>query len=80
MAYLANAESATFSELKTVLKAAAGNISIQIRKLEDAGYIKVDKKFVGRMPQTTTRLTPKGRKAFSQYLEALTDIVGKKID
>ncbi|PHR92921.1 MAG: transcriptional regulator [Robiginitomaculum sp.] len=80
MAYLANAESATFSELKAVLNAAAGNLSIQIRKLEDASYIKVDKKFVGRKPQTTTRLTTKGRKAFSQYLAALTDIVGNTLN
>ncbi len=80
MAYLANAESATFSELKAALNVAAGNLSIQIRKLEDAAYIKVDKRFIGRKPQTTTRLTAKGRRAFSQYLAALTGIVGNTLD
>ncbi len=80
MAYLANADTASFNELKAALKAAAGNLSIQIRKLEAAEYIEVNKSIVKLKTLTTTRLTPKGRKAFSNYLAALSEIVGKGLD
>ena len=76
MSYLANAEVASFTELKDKLKVTQGNLSIQIRKLEDAGYITVDKSIVGRKSLTTLRLTPKGRDAFAVYLEALTGVIG----
>ena len=51
MAYLADVEVASFNELKTVLKVTQGNLSIQLRKLEDAGYIAIDKSFLNRKPQ-----------------------------
>jgi DNA-binding MarR family transcriptional regulator len=76
MAYLANAETASFAELQKALKASPGNLSVQIRKLEEAGYVHVDKRIVGRRPLTTARLLPKGREAFSAYLKALMDVVG----
>ena len=76
MAYLANAEVADFNELKAVLQATQGNLSIHLRKLEDAGYIAIDKSFLGRKPLTRARITAAGRKAFAGYLAA----IGKLVD
>ena len=52
VAYLASAEVADFNELRNVLNATQGNLSVHLRKLEDAGYIAIEKRFVGRKPQT----------------------------
>lgn len=76
MAYLANADSGSFNELKDALGATQGNLSVQIRKLEDAGYLKVDKRIIERKTLTTCRITPKGRTAFANYLEAITNVLG----
>lgn len=76
MAYLANAEAASFTELKTALNVTQGNLSIQMRKLEDAGYIEIIKTFVGRKPLTTIRMTAAGRKDFATYIEALSSVLG----
>ncbi len=76
MAYLSNAETASFGELKTALKASAGNLSVQISKLEQAGYIHAHKRIVGKKPLTTLRLKPRGRDAYRTYLQALASIVG----
>src|SRR5580692_13051801 len=71
MAYLANADVAEFNELKSVLQATQGNLSVHLRKLEDAGYIEIEKSFLARKPLTRARLTPAGRRAFSAYLAAI---------
>jgi DNA-binding MarR family transcriptional regulator len=76
MAYLANAEVADFNELKAVLQATQGNLSIHLRKLEDAGYITIEKSFLGRKPLTRARITAPGRDAFAGYLTA----IGKLVD
>jgi len=76
MAYLANAEVADFNELKAALQATQGNLSIHLRKLEDAGYIGIEKSFLGRKPLTRARITPAGRAAFAGYLDA----IGKLVD
>ncbi|MEO8374064.1 MAG: transcriptional regulator [Sphingomonas bacterium] len=75
MAYLASAEVADFNELKALLKATQGNLSIHLRKLEDAGYITIEKSFLGRKPLTQARLTPTGRAAFVRYLAAMQQLV-----
>ncbi len=77
MAYLsgAGAGSADFNELKTRLQASDGNLSVHLRKLEEAGYVAIDKSFVGRKPLTRVRLTPEGRKAFVDYLEAIGRLI-----
>ncbi len=75
MAYLANAEAASFTELKNVLKVTQGNLSVQMRKLEDADYIEIEKSIVGRKPLTTVRITKTGRKAFAAYLDALSSVL-----
>jgi DNA-binding MarR family transcriptional regulator len=75
MAYLADAEVADFNALKAALQATQGNLSIHLRKLEDAGYIEIEKSFLARKPLTRARITPAGRKAFAQYLEAMTKLI-----
>ncbi|HEX3405844.1 MAG TPA: transcriptional regulator [Caulobacteraceae bacterium] len=77
MAYLADAEVADFNELKRALDATQGNLSIHLRKLEEAGYIAIDKSFLNRKPLTRARLTEAGRRAFGEYLDALAGLVGK---
>lgn len=75
MAYLADVEVADFTELKTLLDATQGNLSIHLRKLEDAGYVAIDKSFLGRKPLTRARMTDAGRLAFAAYLEAIGKLV-----
>jgi DNA-binding HxlR family transcriptional regulator len=59
MAYLASAQTADFNEIKRRLQTTDGNLSVHLRKLEDAGYIGVEKSFVGRKPLTRLTLTPR---------------------
>ena len=75
MAYLADAEVADFNELKSALQATQGNLSIHLRKLEDAGYITIEKSFLARKPLTRARITQAGRKAFAAYLEAIGKLI-----
>ena len=77
MAYLASSEVADFNELKAVLQATQGNLSIHLRKLEEAGYIAIDKSFLNRKPLTRARITTAGRKAFTEYLEAMAKLIEK---
>jgi DNA-binding MarR family transcriptional regulator len=76
MAYLADAEVADFTELKRALDATQGNLSIHLRKLEEAGYVEIDKSFLDRKPLTRARITPAGRRAFAAYLDAISKLVG----
>jgi len=78
MAYLAHAEAADFNELKAAMKTTQGNLSIHLRKLEDAGYVAIDKSFLNRKSLTRARLTPAGRKAFTAYLDAIAKLVGDR--
>lgn len=75
MAYLSTAGSADFPLLKAKLQATDGNLSVQLRKLEEAGYVTIDKAFVGRKPQTTVTLTPQGRTAYVGYLDAMRKLI-----
>lgn len=75
MAYLSGAGSADFNTLKARLQATDGNLSAHLRKLEDAGFVKVEKAFVNRKPLTTLTLTDNGRKAFAAYLDAIGKLV-----
>jgi DNA-binding MarR family transcriptional regulator len=77
MAYLASVETADFNELRAKLQATDGNLSVHLRKLEDAGYVAIDKSFVNRKPLTRVTLTNPGRAAFVKYLDAMTKLVGK---
>ena len=75
MAYLIAAQVADFNTLKARLQATDGNLSVHLRKLEDAGYVIQEKSFAGRKPLTRVRLTEAGRKAFRSYLDAISDLV-----
>lgn len=68
---LVSEEKADFSRIKEVTKATSGNISVQIQKLETAGYIAVNKQFKNNYPNTELSLTPKGLSAFEAYVEAI---------
>ena len=68
VAYLSAVDSALFSELRDKVGATDGNLSAHLRKLEDAGYVRVDKSFVNRKPQTRLALTAAGRKAWAAWL------------
>lgn len=72
---LAVNDSLSFNDLKRVLKTTDGNLSVHARKLEEAGYVKCNKFFEGRIPRTEYRLLPAGRKAFEQYLDQMADFI-----
>ncbi len=61
----------TFSELKQLLGATDGNLSVHARKLEQAGYISCSKYFKGRLPRTEYRLTSNGKRVLEKYLDRL---------
>lgn len=65
----------SFTELRDLLSTTDGNLSVHARKLEEAGYIAADKSFDGRMPRTTYRLTPAGRRALDKYLAHMEAII-----
>lgn len=62
---------AEFTFIKEKTNATAGNLSVQIQKLKDVGYIEVNKQFKDNYPQTTCKITPEGIKAFEAYVNAL---------
>ena len=78
MSYLISTLSATdFNTLLEELELTKGNLSSHITILEKAGYIKVNKKFIGKVPNTSYEVTAQGRKAFDKYVQALEAIVKK---
>lgn len=68
---LIGVEEADFVYIKTETGATAGNLSVQLDKLQKAGYITIHKGFKGKMPRTTCRITEQGREAFRDYVDAL---------
>ena len=64
-----------FTYLRNALKLSDGNLSVQIRKLEEAGYIKVEKIFVERKPKTFCKITSKGQKAVKNLISKLEKLV-----
>jgi len=71
MSILISVESADFTYIRKQTGTTAGNLSVQIEKLKEAGYIDVTKTFKGKMPCTTCKITNKGIEAFQQYIDAL---------
>ncbi|RME87907.1 MAG: transcriptional regulator [Anaerolineae bacterium] len=65
-----------FSALRELLGLTDGNLATHLRKLEEAGYVAVEKTFVGRRPRTYLSLTPQGRQAFANHVRALREIIG----
>lgn len=76
MAILMNVEEADFVFLKEKTSATSGNLSVQIDKLQAAGYVSVEKVFVGKKPRTVCRVSDIGKKAFAEYADALRDYIG----
>ncbi len=68
-------EALTFGELKKLLDASDGNLSVHSRKLEEAGYVICTKSFEGRVPKTEYKLTAAGRKALDRYLDHMESII-----
>jgi len=68
-------ESLTFTELRDLLQTSDGNLSVQARKLEEAGYIICDKRFEDRKPRSTYSLSAEGRRALEAYLETLSQML-----
>ena len=65
----------SFSDLKNLLKTSDGNISVHARKLEEAGYLTLEKSFKGRMPLTEYKITTAGRKALERYLDHMEALI-----
>jgi DNA-binding MarR family transcriptional regulator len=72
---LAVNESLSFAELKALLQATDGNLSVHARKLEDAGYVACTKSFEGRVPRTDYQLTAAGRAALTRYLDHMEALI-----
>ncbi len=75
MSILIGADSADFVYLKAETGATSGNLSVQLDKLQQAGYIEVTKGFKGKVPQTVCSITEHGRNAFAAYVEALRSYI-----
>jgi DNA-binding transcriptional ArsR family regulator len=77
MSLLITVKEAEFTFLKEKTNSTAGNLSVQIQKLKDAGYIEVTKQFKDNYPQTNCRITKAGIKAFESYVKDLQTYLGK---
>jgi DNA-binding transcriptional ArsR family regulator len=80
LSLLAGVEDAEFTWLRARTGSTDGNLGAQMMKLEEAGYVAVEKKFVQRKPQTLYRITGPGREALTEYVRALKQLLGQTID
>lgn len=76
LSLLAGVEEAEFTWLRARTGATDGNLGAQLAKLEQAGYVSVEKKFVQRKPQTLYRMTAAGRRALTEYVQVLRQLLG----
>ena len=76
LSLLIGVEKADFTWLRDKTGSTDGNLGAQMLKLEEAGYISMQKRFAGRKPQTLYRITPAGRKALANYVAALKRLLG----
>ena len=72
---LAGCESMTFNELKELLRTTDGNLSVHARKLEEHEYVICEKAFEGRIPRTSYRLAPQGKRALEIYLQHMEALI-----
>lgn len=75
MSLLLSAEEADFVYIKEQTRSTAGNLSVQLDKLSEAGYISIEKSFIGKKPRTSCRITSAGTKAFEEYVDALRSYI-----
>lgn len=76
MAVLATLERAEFTYLREHVKTTDGNLASHLRKLEDAGYVRVSKRFEARKPVTDLALTARGRRALGEHLDRIEQLLG----
>lgn len=77
MSLLMSVDDAEFTFLKEKTHSTAGNLSVQLDKLSEAGYINIEKSFKGKKPLTTCKVTKKGIKAFEDYVNVLKQYINK---
>ncbi|MEV6305080.1 transcriptional regulator [Actinoplanes sp. NPDC051861] len=75
LSQLGDGDRIAFPRLQEILRMTAGNLSVHLRKLEEAGYVEVTKTHRGRTPATLVRLTRRGRLAFDDYVIALRTLL-----
>lgn len=75
LSYLSVINSADFTFLMKQTELTRGNLSSHISKLEDAGYVKVNKEFVDKIPRTLIRITTKGKKALNTYRDKMQHVI-----
>jgi DNA-binding HxlR family transcriptional regulator len=75
LSFLSTARRAEFTLLKKTLKITDGNLSLHLRKLEEAGYVSIKKDFADRRPRTTATLTKAGRTALLKYIEGIKAMI-----
>jgi DNA-binding PadR family transcriptional regulator len=80
LSLLSTVEEAEFTWLRAKTGSTDGNLGAQLLKLEEAGYVEVEKKFVLRKPQTLYRMTDAGRQALTDYVQALKQLLGSAIN
>lgn len=80
LSLLAGVEQAEFTWLRAKTGSTDGNLGAQMMKLEEAGYVAVEKSFVQRKPQTLYRVTEQGRTALAEYVQALKQLLGQALD
>ena len=80
LSLLTTVEEAEFTWLRARTGSTDGNLGAQLAKLEEAGFVTVEKKFVQRKPQTLYRMTEEGRRALTKYVRALKQLLGTAID
>ncbi len=80
LSLLSTVEEAEFTWLRAKTNSTDGNLGAQLLKLEEAGYVAMEKKFVARKPQTLYRMTQSGRQALTEYVQALKQLLGAAID
>jgi len=72
---LISVKEAEFTHIKEETQATAGNLSVQLQKLKEAGYIEIEKSFKDNYPQTTCRITKAGIKAFETYVHNIQQYI-----
>ncbi len=77
MAVLASVDEMDFNSIKKSVNATDGNLSVHLKKLEEGGYIQIEKKFIQRKPMTTCQLTEKGKQAFTDYIATVEDFLNR---
>ena len=80
LSLLSGVEEAEFTWLRSKTGSTDGNLGAQLLKLEEAGYVAIEKKFVQRKPQTLYRMTDAGREALTRYVQALKQLLGAAIE